>query len=138
MTRINVISVEELSDQHLIAEYRELPRCIKQKINVKNAPTTYCLGTGHMKWAASHPSFLLDRYCKLCDEMDWRGFRINYSYADLALLAAKFGKIFNKYSKYEIKEKDIELNKNRLIEKYKLKPNFYKWTNRKKPRYYTG
>lgn len=31
MTRINVIPVSELSDQHLIAEYRELPRVLKSK-----------------------------------------------------------------------------------------------------------
>lgn len=136
MTRINVVPVEELSDQHLIAEYRELPRCIKQNFNLQNAPKNYILGMGHVKWAASHPSFLLDRYCNLCDEMDWRGFQVNYTYTDLALLAAKLGKTFNKYSNYEIKEKDIELNKNRLIEKYRLKPDFYKWTNRKKPKYY--
>ena len=41
MTRINVIPVEELSDQHLMAEYRELPRAIKSHNgidgrNVKN------------------------------------------------------------------------------------------------------
>lgn len=32
MTRINLIPVKELSDQHLIREYQELPRCIKKKI----------------------------------------------------------------------------------------------------------
>ena len=32
MTRINVIPPAELSDQHLIAEYRELPRVLKQNI----------------------------------------------------------------------------------------------------------
>ena len=34
MTRINVVPVKELSDQHLIAEYRELQRVIKQQINI--------------------------------------------------------------------------------------------------------
>ena len=38
MTRINVVPVKELSDQHLIAEYRELPRVIKQRINIDDAP----------------------------------------------------------------------------------------------------
>ena len=52
MTRINLIDVEELSDQNLLAEYRELPRCIKQDINTDDAPDKYTLGKGHMKWAA--------------------------------------------------------------------------------------
>ena len=34
MTRINQIPVEELSDQHLIREYNEIPRFIKQDINI--------------------------------------------------------------------------------------------------------
>lgn len=29
MTRINLIPVEELTDQHLMAEYRELPMIVK-------------------------------------------------------------------------------------------------------------
>ena len=33
MTRINVIPTYELSDRWLLAEYRELPRCIKQSQN---------------------------------------------------------------------------------------------------------
>ena len=49
MTRINLVKVEELSDQHLIAEYRELPRCLKQKVNLKDAPDRYTLGKGHVK-----------------------------------------------------------------------------------------
>lgn len=51
MTRINVVPVFELSDQHLMAEYRELPRVIKQKINTTDAPRLYKLGLGHVKWA---------------------------------------------------------------------------------------
>lgn len=35
MTRINVIDVKYLSDQWLLAEYRKLPRVIKQNISTK-------------------------------------------------------------------------------------------------------
>lgn len=59
MTRINVIPTYELSDQWFLAEYRELPRCIKQNINIKNAPINYCLGKRHMKWVRCHIMFLL-------------------------------------------------------------------------------
>jgi hypothetical protein len=30
---------------------------------------------------------------------------------------------------------DIEINRQRLIEKYKLKPAWYKWTKRNKPKW---
>ena len=52
MTCINVIPVQELSDQHLIAEYHELPRVLKQDIDTTNAPERYRLGkTGATKLA---------------------------------------------------------------------------------------
>lgn len=135
MTRINVISVKELSDQHLMAEYRELPRRIMQKINIQNAPKNYCLGLGHVKWAASHIRFLLKRFYSICHEMEYRGFKVKYSPEALNATAIYLQK--NIYEDYDVTRKDIKINKERLLEKYKLKPNFYRWTNRKKPRYYT-
>ena len=30
---------------------------------------------------------------------------------------------------------DLELNRNRLIEKYKQRPNWYRWTKTEKPKY---
>lgn len=54
MTRINVIPVWELSDQHLLAEYRELPRVLKQNISTVGAKSYYHLGPGHMKWGRRH------------------------------------------------------------------------------------
>lgn len=64
MTRINQIPVEELSDQHLIREYNEIPRFIKQDINIEDSPTIYCLGKGHVKWCRKHWLFCLDRFIK--------------------------------------------------------------------------
>lgn len=50
MIDINVVPVSWLSDLWLRAEYRELPRCIKQLIRIDDAPERYVLGRGHMKW----------------------------------------------------------------------------------------
>lgn len=50
MTRINCVPVEELTDKHLLAEYRELPRIFNLARAVEDAPTEYVLGTGHMKF----------------------------------------------------------------------------------------
>ena len=79
MTRINVIPVFELSDQHLIAEYHELPRVIKQKIDTSGAPGGFVLGTGHMRWARAHWKYTCDRFCEICDEMEYRGFNVNFA-----------------------------------------------------------
>lgn len=133
MTRINLVSPQELSDQHLIAEYHELPRVLKQDINTADAPKRYCLGKGHVKWAKSRSLFLQVRYSRIIMEMLHRGFRVNYSWEDL--VDGYPVKLSDDWY-YIATEEDVALSKARLIEKYKLKPDFYKWTKRDKPNYY--
>ena len=136
MTRINVIPVEELSDQHLIAEYRELPRCIKQPIDISDAPDTYCLGKGHMKWARKHSKYLLRRYKDICEEIQFRNFNPHYTWTSLLNWVSYTGALRDlPIGDYEPTEKDIQLNIKRIVEKYRLKPNWSRWTNRNKPIY---
>lgn len=124
MTRINVIPVCELSDQHLIAEYRELPRVLKQTINVKDAPKEYHLGKGHVKWAKCHELFLVKRQMDIIREMRFRNFHVSY------------GQLFD-LSRFDgdyIPTIDaIKVNRDRIKEKIGKKPNWYKWTKRNKP-----
>ena len=87
MTRINVIPVQLLSDQHLGGEYRELPRVfgavrylhqhpqLQRKIK---PPSQYVLGTGHVTFFYHKLGFLLDRYAQLCTECRQRGRVVNY------------------------------------------------------------
>ena len=134
MTRINLIPVKELSDQHLIAEYRELPRVIKQKIDISKAPEKYCLGKGHVKWAKKHSLFCLDRYNQLCNEMVYRNFNISYgawTLEEVYCMQPPESIILS----YKPNEKDIELSRSRIIEKIKQKPDWYRWTNRPRPDY---
>lgn len=131
MTRINVVSVKELSDQWLIAEYHELPRVIKQNINVDNAPSRYKLGAGHVKWARKHIIWVMERYRALCKEMEFRGFKVNHSYEDLYKLSVKLPYKLKNY--YYVTKEDIILNRDRLIDKYN---SHYTWTKRHKPLYF--
>ena len=135
MTRINLIPVKELSDQHLIAEYREIPRVIKQEhIYIGDAPDRYVLGKGHVKWAIKHGNFCLTRYYYICEEMKYRGFKVNYPYEDLAKIAE--GKQITWYTEnYFPTEEEIELSRNRIIEKIEKKHHWYRWTNRFEPVY---
>lgn len=130
MTRINVIPVTELSDQHLIAEYRELPRTLKQNINTYDAPDGYVLGPGHIKWACRHWEYTYKRFIDLCNEMKYRGFNVNYDPNTLKLYLIKFLK---QNGKYCVSDTDVVLNRARIREKYKSKPEFYRWTRREKP-----
>lgn len=129
MTRINVVPVEELSDQWLIAEYRELPRALKGNISLKNAPNHYKLGNGHMKWARKYAIYTNNRMDKIVKEMVYRGFKPNFS-ADLSQYITEDMK-----NDYTVDLNDLEVNKSRLVEKYNKRPNFYRWTKRIKPEY---
>jgi hypothetical protein len=77
MTRINVgIKPWELCDQHLIAEYKELPRAYGKKFKAR-PPEHFKLGTGHVVWCAQHQQSLWTRHQQLVAEMRYRGFAAN-------------------------------------------------------------
>ena len=79
MTRINVLEPHQLPTKLLLAEYHELPRCIKQKMDIGDeADRPYHLGKGHMKWGKAHSSYLMNRYSVICDVLRNRGVHINY------------------------------------------------------------
>tara|TARA_R110002020_G_scaffold81825_1_gene202962 strand:+ start:107 stop:478 length:372 start_codon:yes stop_codon:yes gene_type:complete len=84
MTRINVgIQPVELSNQHLIAEHREIkriPNCItKGKYNMEGIPDKFKLGTGHVKFFYDKLLYLKNRYISLYNECIKRGFNVqNY------------------------------------------------------------
>lgn len=138
MTRINIVLPSELSDQHLLAEYRELPRCIKQDIDTSDILQSerYHLGKGHMKWAKKHSLYLLCRYSLILEEMHYRGFKPRHLLTPLIDIYLK-GKEDNRYNYYPNKE-DILLSRKRLVEKYQANPGHYTWTNSTKPAYYEG
>ena len=83
MTRINIIDVSELTDQHLIAEYREitmvpgsLKRTLVSKIGYqdKKVPEKFTLNGGHVYFFYNKGKYLDNRYKELIKEMKNRGF----------------------------------------------------------------
>ena len=89
MTRINVVPVQELTNQHLLAEYREitrLPSNLNKALNRKGKPfdlseipPEYVLGTGHVKFFFNKMLFLSKRFELLVNELIKRGYNINYT-----------------------------------------------------------
>lgn len=81
MTRINLIPPEELCDQHLLAEHRELTRIpnavARGKFSLEWQPADYKLGAGHVKFFFDKLMFLKRRYEALHRECLRRGFRVN-------------------------------------------------------------
>ena len=90
MTRINLgIDPTELCDQHLIAEYRELPRMrafaqgrLDRYGSTGPRPVEPTLGTGHMAYFIPYGASLQNRYNGLVDEMVYRGFTPNHPWRD--------------------------------------------------------
>ena len=84
MTRINVVPVSELCDQHLLAEFRELTRIPngvltgKLKAHYVDSPSEYTLGPGHVKFFTDKLTWLYWRYCQLHLECRKRGFKVTW------------------------------------------------------------
>ena len=87
MTRINsAIPVKCLTDEHLLAEHREikrLPYCLKRACetgSIKRIPENFVLGSGHITFFLDKMKFVFERYQKIHKECISRGFDvIDYS-----------------------------------------------------------
>lgn len=131
MTRINIgIKPAKLIDQHLVAEYRELPRVLtlacKSKPNI-SIPKSFKLGIGHCKFFYSRLEYLHKRYSSLVLEMKTRGFKVNLDIVSSVL------NDFHKapkhlYNDYQPTKADVLIIQARIIasiSKIKKKPRYY-------------
>lgn len=129
MTRINLVPPEELCDQHLLAELRELPRIpnavLKGRYSLEGMPKEYTLGKGHVKFFYDKMMFLHDRYCALFEEASMRGFNVQFRLAFLPLAEiADF--VFYDYTPTP---EALALNRARIAERLEaMKP---RWTEKK-------
>lgn len=88
MTRINCVPPEELTNPHLLAEYRELPRVfglVRKAIERGETPgdprnpATYRLGAGHVRFFYPRLGYLLRRQIDTIAEMRRRGYAPNFT-----------------------------------------------------------
>ena len=91
MTRINAsIRPIQLTDQHLLAEIRELPRILNTiksgKAKVENKTDMFKLGTNHTTFFYGRLKYLVERHKDLVNEATLRRFNVmdySESYKDL-------------------------------------------------------
>lgn len=84
MTRTNVVPPAELCDQHLLAEYRELPRVFKlARLLPTRQSLVYTLGPGHVKFFYDKLAWLYGRQRQLVAELRRRGFQPQFEAEDL-------------------------------------------------------
>ncbi len=131
MTRINIVSPSELTDQHLVAEYREifmvgsaLQRSLKSKNWDKNTiPKQFTLNTGHVKFFYDKGKYLHKRYTELRAEMKargmtpdpTRGFKREQWPEEL-------------YNDWIPRVEDYKIIRQRIQEKIEMKPEWYRKT----------
>jgi len=83
MTRINsAIPVKNLTDEHLLAEHREikrLPSCLAKAVNsgsIHKIPQKFTLGKGHVLFFLDKMSFIRQRYLEIYNECMTRGMNV--------------------------------------------------------------
>jgi len=132
MVRINLIPPKYLTDQHLIAEYNEILMLLgyvkkNPDIEIENLPKEYRLGKGHILFFKNKLNYLKKRFNKIKREMKKRGFnpvkKIDLNCFDENLM-----------KNWKPSGKDKQKIKKRLKEKIRLKPDYYTYYKKKKPR----
>lgn len=133
MTRINTILATDLTDQHLLAEYREITRifalvaaaCQKHSVPaiLAKIPANYRMGAGHVLFFYDKLAFIERRYFALRDEVLQRQFKITLKDDIVAFRQVIDGRF---YRDFEPSKQDMAVNVERLIEKIIAKPNWYK------------
>jgi deoxyribonuclease (pyrimidine dimer) len=137
MTRINSnVDPLFLTDQHLMAEYREIPmvggslkRSLKAKTlaNVlKTIPKEFCLNKGHVSFWYNKLGFLNDRFGRLKRELLIRGYNI-----DVGRLSGTGGFPEELYGNYEMSEADFKIIQERIAVRLAMKPTWYKYYGEK-------
>lgn len=136
MTRINILQPDILTDQHLIAEYRELfmvgsalQRSLKSpnwEKNKKTWPKEFTLNSGHVKFFYDKGKYLHNRYRELVQEMKDRGMK-----PDPNRRFKREQWPDNLYKDWQPTVKDQIIVKERIEEKIKMKPDWYRKTAKK-------
>tara|TARA_R100000008_G_C3550577_1_gene150163 strand:+ start:280 stop:699 length:420 start_codon:yes stop_codon:yes gene_type:complete len=136
MTRINIIEPRELTDQHLIAEYREifmvggsLNRTLNSKVGYREerVPKRYTLNNGHVYFFYNKGKYLHKRYIQLINEMKQRGFKPDKKRTFNVSIFTENGL----YNDWIPNVEDYKIIRQRIEEKIAMKPQWYRKTNNK-------
>ena len=134
MTRINTVPPSKLTDQHLMAEYRELPMVnasLRRTIDSKKGlikekiPFRYTLNKGHVTFHYDKGLYLFKRYNSLVEELRNRGYNIDPSARTVDWNV--FERIDGLWNDWVPDEPDVSVNVERIIERIGAKPHWYRY-----------
>ena len=136
MTRINIISPSELTDQHLIAEYREIfmvAGSLKRTLISKSGfveskvPKNFTLNNGHVYFFYNKGKYLYKRYNLIIKEMKSRGFKPD----EKRIFPKDIFIMNNLFNDWEPNQSDIKIIRKRINKKIAMKPGWYRKTKNK-------
>lgn len=134
MTRINLVHPSELTDQHLMAEWREIkmvPAALRRSLRTQSVqtvfnkiPKDFTLNKGHVTFFYNKIDYLKERYKALTKELFVRKF--NISDTDIETIFDKDVPLVCK-GNWTPTERDYEIIRQRIAEKIAMKPKWYKY-----------
>lgn len=142
MTRINLINPIGLTDQHLMAEYKELTQVFgslkrtlesKKGLDESRIPEHCTLNGGHVYFFYNKLNYLQKRYLILAQEMERRGFTptkhiTHWHRLEKYEIDGKVKKYPKKlYGDYEPTKADKDLIKERIVERIARRPEWYRY-----------
>lgn len=135
MTRINLVRPEDLADQHLFAEWREIKMiapAAKRSLNTQlvsevceKISSRYTLGAGHVTFFYNKLPFLKERFGRLTEELLQRGFDITPFDFETPEYTHVWLRISQ--SKWQPTKADIQVNIDRIAQRLNEQPDWYRY-----------
>ena len=135
MTRINLVNVKDLADQHAMSEWREIKMIIPSAMRSLKTQTIsmicqkissqYTLNTGHIIFFYNKLNFLKDRFDKLTDELYQRGYNIK----PFDFSTKEYYYVCNHIIQHlwTPTKKDIQISIDRLSQRLNERPTWYRY-----------
>jgi deoxyribonuclease (pyrimidine dimer) len=128
MTRINLVHVKDLADQHLFAEWREIkmiPAKLRKNPAFVSIPVQYTMSTGHVRFFYNKLRWLHTRYNNLDEELRNRNYNISNTDSYKIFLEG-FSKLYTS-DNWEPSIGEIKINVDRISERLHQRPNWYRY-----------
>jgi deoxyribonuclease (pyrimidine dimer) len=130
MVRINLIEPSKLADQHLIAEYNEILMLlgyVRKHPEPKSIPEKFTLGKGHITFFKDKLIYIKKRHETIKQEMRKRSFA-----TEKTIDLGEFDAVLCNEWKPSGHDKKVIIE--RLIQKFNLKPDYYRYYGEYKPK----
>ena len=128
--RINIINPKYLTDNHLIAEYRETKMATYYYVKSKNSKNgidksriseRYTLNKGHGYMWFNKFQFISDRFDSIVEEMRARGFKTNFTELNFTDIDEEA------FGDFEPNQGDKRINLDRILIRIAKQPKWYKY-----------